>query len=89
VSASLDYHRPLRFEEEFDVSVRVAAITDKAIRYDCLLTRGDEKIASGSLAIVCVRRQADGTMKAASIPAHIASRFRVDDRSDRSRETHD
>src|SRR5688500_8285711 len=26
VSATFEYHRPLRFEEEFDVSIRIAAI---------------------------------------------------------------
>ena len=33
VSAAFDFHRPLRFEEEFDVHIRVAAITEKTIRY--------------------------------------------------------
>jgi YbgC/YbaW family acyl-CoA thioester hydrolase len=77
VSVSCDYHSPLFFEDEFDVRIRVAAITDKSIRYTCHLTRGAEKIATGSVTTVCTRKQPDGRMKAASIPAEIAARFAV------------
>src|SRR6478736_777730 len=37
VSASFDYHSALRFEQEFDVHLRVAAMTKKTIRYTCQL----------------------------------------------------
>jgi acyl-CoA thioester hydrolase len=80
VAASFDYHRPLRFEDEFEVWLRVAAITKKTIRYACMLTpsSGDlRKIATGSLTIACVRRQADETMTAIDIPGEIAARFQV------------
>src|SRR4026207_901417 len=33
VAASFDYHSALRFEQEFDVQLRVAALTKKTIRY--------------------------------------------------------
>src|SRR5207253_8765515 len=49
VAASFDYHHALRFEQEFDVWLRIAAITRRTIRYACVLTRGDTKIATGSL----------------------------------------
>jgi YbgC/YbaW family acyl-CoA thioester hydrolase len=77
VSAGCEYHKPLRFEEEFDVTVRIEAITHKAIRYACLITRGDARIATGTLTVVCVSRGADGVMKSVAIPADIASRFAV------------
>lgn len=77
VSAACDYHSPLRFEEEFDVTVRVEAITNKAIRYACLITRGDTRIATGTLTIVCVSKGQDGAMKAVAIPQAIASLFVV------------
>ena len=78
VSAAFEYHQPLRFEEEFDVTIRVAAMTQKAIRYSCLVTRGDTCIASGTLTAVCVSRDTKGAMKAIAIPARIASRFKAD-----------
>src|SRR6267142_973491 len=54
MSAAFDYHAPLRFEDEFDVSIGIAAISDKTIRYTCELTRDDVKIATGTLTVVCV-----------------------------------
>jgi acyl-CoA thioester hydrolase len=77
VSVGCEYHQPLRLEEEFDVTVRVEAITGKAIRYACLVTRGETRIATGTLTVVCVSRNAEGVMKAVAIPTEIASRFEV------------
>ena len=77
VSAAFDFHRALRFEDEFDIDIRIAAIEEKTIRYTCLLTRGDERIASGTLTIICVVRQPGQPMKARPIPPDIAARFEV------------
>ena len=76
ISAAFEYHSPLRFEEEFDVCIRVAAITEKTMRYGCEVTRGDTKIATGSLTIVCATKQGD-EMKAVSFPPEIAGQFQV------------
>jgi acyl-CoA thioester hydrolase len=76
INASFDYHIPLRFEDEFDVHIRVAAMTDKTMRYECVLMRGDAKIATGSLTIVCARKQGD-EMKATPFPSEISARFGV------------
>ena len=77
VSASFDYHAPLRLEEEFDVTVRIAELKSKSIRYICEITRDETRIATGSTVIVCVSRGPDGTMKAVEIPPVITSRFAV------------
>jgi acyl-CoA thioester hydrolase len=77
VAASFDFHRPLRFEDEFDVCIRIAAIEQKTIRYTCLLTRNDERIASGTLTIICVSKRAGEPMKAMAIPPEIVARFEV------------
>jgi acyl-CoA thioester hydrolase len=77
VAAAFEFHRPLRFEDEFDVSIRIAAIENKSIRYTCLLRRGDERIATGGMTIVCVSTNPDGPMKAVAIPPEIANRFEV------------
>ena len=79
VSVACEYHRPLRFEDEFDVRVRIVAITEKSIRYACTLTRAGEKIATGTLTVVCVKKEAGGTLKAAPIPREISTRFAVAD----------
>ena len=77
VNTSFDFHHPLRFEEEFEVWLRIAAIGKKTIRYSCLLMQGDTKIATGSLTIACVRHRPNEPMSAIEIPPEIASRFEV------------
>jgi len=75
VSASCEYHRPLRFEQEFDVSVRIAEITSRAIRYEGSITCNSERVATATWKIACVDKRPDGSMKSANIPADIASRL--------------
>ena len=77
VAASFEFHRPLRFEDEFEVCIRVAAITEKTIRYSCVITSGATRIAKGSLTIACVSRRQQEAMKAIPIPAEIAARFQI------------
>ena len=77
VSASFDYHRPLRFEDEFDARIMISAMSDKSMRYTCVLTRDGEKIATGSQTIVCVRAVAGEPMKAIPFPPDVAARFAV------------
>jgi acyl-CoA thioester hydrolase len=77
VAAAFEYHRPLRFEDEFDVHLRVVAIADKSMQYSCTLTKGPETIATGSATIVCVEKPEGSPMRARSLPADVAGRFRV------------
>ena len=76
IAASCDFHRALRFEDEFDVSIRVAGLKRTTIQYACLLTRDDTKIATGAITIACVRRRPDQGMEAMEIPADIIDRFK-------------
>ncbi len=75
VRASFDYHRPLRFEEEFDVLIRVAAINRRTIQYECVVSRRDEKIASGTLSIACARRRPGEPLESVDIPAEVRDRL--------------
>ena len=77
VSASFDYHRPLRFEDEFDARIRIVSIGARSIRYVCTVTRGEEKVATGTVTVVCVSRERDGLMKSRALPPEIARRFEV------------
>ena len=77
VHASFDYHRALRFEEEFEAWIRIVAIDEKTISYVCTLSRGDTRIATGRLTIACATRQPNQPMRAASIPPEIRSRLAV------------
>ena len=77
VSLSCEYLYPLRFEDEFDIQVRIVSISNRSMKYTCTITRDGESIATGSATIVCVAQQPDKSMKAVPIPLGIASRFTV------------
>jgi YbgC/YbaW family acyl-CoA thioester hydrolase len=77
VAASFEFRRPLRFEDEFDVHLRVVEKTGKTLRYAAVLRRDDEVLAEGSLTIICVRRRDGEPPKAMDIPPDIAERFAV------------
>ncbi len=78
VAASFDFRRPLRFEDEFEVEIAIAAIGEKSIRYSARVEKDGTVIATGSLTIACVRKQAGEPMRATAIPAAIARRLQVD-----------
>jgi len=73
IASSFEFYRPLRFEDEFDVHLRIAEITKKTIRYECTLTKNGEKLASGSMTIACVQKKP--VMRGIEIPEDIAQRL--------------
>ena len=77
VHASFDYHRPLRFEEEFEAWIRIVAIEEKTISYTCLLSRADTKIATGRFTIACATRRPNEPMRGMPIPPEIRARLSV------------
>ena len=87
VAASFEFRKPLRFEDEFDVHIRVAGKTAKTIRYAATLRRNGDVYAEGSLTIICVRRVQGEPVKATSIPADLAALFEVRTDTEASRTT--
>ena len=77
VAAAFDFHRPLRFEDEFEVHIRVAAIGARSMRYTAHVTRDGTAVATGSLTIACIARQAGAPLRSTEIPPAIAGRFEV------------
>ena len=73
VASAFEFYRPLRFEDEFDVHLRVAEMTKKTIRYECTLTKNGEKLASGSMTIACVQKKP--TMRGIEIPDDVRNRI--------------
>jgi YbgC/YbaW family acyl-CoA thioester hydrolase len=76
VAVAAEFRNPLRFEDEFEALIRIVAITDKSIRYECALTRGDVHVATLTMTSVCV---AKATGRAAAIPAVVRDRLEVSD----------
>ena len=75
ISAACEFRNPLRFEEEFEVRARISALKTRTIEYEFTLVRGHTVIAVGTMTCVCVKKQADGTMRAAEVPPHIVERL--------------
>jgi YbgC/YbaW family acyl-CoA thioester hydrolase len=77
VSSSADFKTPLRFEEEFEVRVTLAAVSARTIKYAHEIVRGSEPIATGTVTVACVRRDGNGVRKAVEIPADVLARLRA------------
>jgi acyl-CoA thioester hydrolase len=77
VAASCEFRQPLYFEDEFQVRLRIAAITARTIRYTCVLTRHDVNVATGSMTVACVTQRPNEPMKAVPIPQEVVARFEV------------
>jgi acyl-CoA thioester hydrolase len=77
VAVSIDFKAPLFFQNEFDVLVRITAISARSISYSHTLRRGDTTIATGMMTAVCANTMTDGTMQATAIPPAILERLAV------------
>jgi acyl-CoA thioester hydrolase len=75
VSASFDYRSPLRFEDEFEVAVRIGAVTRRSLQYEFTVTRGDVLVGTGSLTAVSTAKE-DGRLRAVDIPQEMIARLR-------------
>ena len=77
VSAAFDFKRPLRFEDEFEVLVGIAAVTTRSIQYNHTVMRGDLTVGIGTVTAACVQLGADHTLQVVEIPAEILARLRA------------
>jgi acyl-CoA thioester hydrolase len=74
VAAAFDFKNPLRFEDEFDIVVTLAAVTSRTIQYRFAFSRGETAIGAGTLTAVCANRAA-GRMHAITIPSELMDRL--------------
>jgi YbgC/YbaW family acyl-CoA thioester hydrolase len=77
VSAACEFRNPLRFEDEFEVRVRLGSLKRRTLEYEFTIVRGPSVIAVGTVTSVCVKKGADGTMKAIEIPADVMQKLRA------------
>lgn len=75
VHAECDYSRPLRFEDVFDIHLRVKERREKSIVYQFTFRKEDgTQVAHGSLAVACTRFDVElGRMRGIPIPEEIAT----------------
>lgn len=77
LTASLEFKHPLRFEDEFEIVLRIAAMSRKTIRYACRLQKDGECVAEGTMTVVAVTGSADGGIKAVTLPPEVIGAFQV------------
>ncbi len=77
VAMTFDYHTPLRFEDEFEISIEVVAMSARSLRYRCLLSRDGEPVATGSMTIVSVEYRPGQAPRAVPLPPEVAACFAV------------
>jgi YbgC/YbaW family acyl-CoA thioester hydrolase len=77
VSASFDFLKPLRFEDEIEVRIRLVERTAKTFRYQSVIVCRGEIAAIGSSTSICVRKVAGEPLRAIDIPPEIAASFEV------------
>jgi YbgC/YbaW family acyl-CoA thioester hydrolase len=75
VSASFEYKSPLRFEDDYEVAVRIGTVTRRSVQYEFTITRGDVLVGTGSLTAVSTARE-DGRLRAVDIPQEMIARLR-------------
>jgi acyl-CoA thioester hydrolase len=77
ISAHCDFKAPLKFQDEFEVRTTIGAVTRSTIQWSHTLMRGETRIASGTVTVVCVSKADDGSMKSSDLPEAVISRLRA------------
>ena len=77
VSATFDFKKPLRFEDELEVGVRIAALTRRTVQYAFTLRCGKTTIGTGTITTACASTRPGEPMKAVDLPAEIIGRLQA------------
>src|SRR4249920_832898 len=76
VHAACDYRAPLKFEDEVVIRLLVEKKGTRSLTYQIRFERRDgEEVARGRLVVVCAERQANGELKAVSLPAALSEKI--------------
>ena len=81
VSASCDYARPLRFEEEVEIQLVVAEVRSRAVRYEFTFRKVADgtEVARGQLTAVCATvEKATGKLVPMMIPDAMRKKLSVE-----------
>jgi acyl-CoA thioester hydrolase len=77
VAAAFDYKQSLRFEDEFDVRVRIATVTRRTIKYSFTLLRGETVVGTGTVTSVHVSKLPGQPMTAVPVPGDLIARLQA------------
>ena len=77
VSVKCDYQKPLRFEDEFDIELKVAHVGTSSVKFAYFFTKDVEPIATGEMTAVCCLFPKNAPPKSTPIPDDIAKQLRA------------
>ena len=77
VEASFEYFRPLKFEDVFEVHLRIIGKDARTLRYEGTISKGDVCVAKGTIAVRCVSKKPGEPMRSIDIPPEIDALFQV------------
>ena len=75
VAASCDFRRPLRFEDEVEITVTIARLGSKSVTYNFEFVCRGEQVAQGSVTAACCRRKPDGSYESIEIPPELRAKL--------------
>jgi acyl-CoA thioester hydrolase len=75
VAAAFEFKAPLRFEDEFDVTVRIEKVSRRSIQYAFTITRDETTIGLGTMTSVAVRYGPGDAITAIDLPADVVARL--------------
>jgi YbgC/YbaW family acyl-CoA thioester hydrolase len=75
VSASCDYLKPVRFEDELEIAVRLERLGRKSVTYAFEFFKGGEAVARGQVTSVCCRIVPGHSIEAIDIPEGIRAKL--------------
>jgi YbgC/YbaW family acyl-CoA thioester hydrolase len=75
VAAAFDYKSPLRFEDEFEVAVRIARVSRRTLQYGFALRCRSAVIGHGSVTAACVTKLPDGQLASIDLPEGLVDRL--------------
>ena len=77
VEVKASYHRPLRFENEIEIRLRLTKISSRSLGFEfSIVNLADQLIvATGSYTTVCVIQHENGRIKSTELPKELATRL--------------
>jgi YbgC/YbaW family acyl-CoA thioester hydrolase len=79
ISASFEFLKALRFEDEIEVQIRLVGRTAKTFTYQAIIMHEGRMAAVGTMSTICVRKRPGEPLKATDIPLEIGERFTLVD----------
>jgi acyl-CoA thioester hydrolase len=70
VKVTAEFHRPLRFEDELEIRLRLNKISSRSLQYEFVIAKSSDQtiVAVGSYTTVCVVHNDDGSFESAQLP---------------------